>query len=255
MERLVRRFGFERIWGLTPVAHQKLLTNIRKRRERLKRQKQQGGATEDAAEPEYDGDKFDSMTNISMITKAGAAGIRASSKFESALNDSDSELDDSDEDEIPADSILHDLANVENDDEIETILSRKLSLATSLSRSAPSKKRAVREESSDDENVRLDDDGKMMISEDDTEEEDDDEDDRDVPVAGKKQVRFASEAKPLQKRAKKQRGDAKRREDKFEPFSYLPMTRATKKNSSQAKAKAGVGASGKKTPKYYMKRA
>jgi hypothetical protein len=33
------------------------------------------------------------------------------------------------------------------------------------------------------------------------------------------------------------------------------MTRATKKNSSQAKAKAGVGASGKKTPKYYMKRA
>jgi ribosomal RNA-processing protein 12 len=257
MERLVRRFGFERVWALTPIDHRKLLTNIRKRRERAKRHKEQ---TADAAD-ETEGVDYQSEDEMAALTTTALSKAttltrntssskvtKPSSGFEDALNNSESDLGNSDDDyDIPADSILHDLQGLEGDEEIEKVLSRKLSLAASINNKAPAKNKKVaglkRLVESDDEGVRVAEDGKLMISDDEDEGTVLDSDEEEGQGSAKKKATTLTI-----KRAKKQRGDAKRRGDKFEPFTYLPMMRASKESTGEGRTKD------KKASKYYMKR-
>lgn len=282
MERLVRQFGFEAVWKVTPVEHQKLLTNIRKRRERLKRQQKEGQVVDDDADDqlgeEYGlgrsrDDALEALTSAALskatvLTRnTSAAVLRPSKKFESALNDSESELDsasdDNDDYQIPADSILNDLADLDDEDEIENVLCRKLSLATTLRNRGTSLKRTVRQlgrdsdEEDDGKGVRMGDDGMLHISDEESDGHGSNgSGDEATPVgrkapASSKRVRFgeASVGKVVGSK-KGKRGDTKRKGEKFEPFSYLPMTRATKANQGGKKARSTA----KPAPKYYMKR-
>jgi len=274
MERLVRRFGYERILELTPMHHRKLLTNIRKRRDRLGRQKAIGKAESrdgDRLElgQDHDADNLTSaaLSSASAITKMTSIGasLRSSSRFEQALHGSDSELDSDLDDqdigntqdnyELPADSILRDLEDVDDDAEIEAILSRKLSLASALQKKGnhpQGTKTAKRAQSeSNDDDIPLDEAGRLVIDGDNDSNDavDDSVDER--SDARKKRVRIA----PEQQQLKRRRGNAKKRNDKFEPYSYVPMTRATKKNRHMAPSASAGSKGSKQMPKYFMKRA
>lgn len=277
IERLVRQFGFERIWEFTPEAHRKLLTNIRKRKERLKRrQNSNEGANEmegeEMKEDIEDFSKFDTLTHAAlsqstMFTRPGAKSNVKSTKnaFESALNDSDSDLldDDSEEEggyEIATNSILNDLANVEDEEAIESVLSKKLSLAAVIGKRKVSEdnKRMNRMQGrkpglDKDNDVHVDDEGKMHIGEEDSASEGEKGDDGSDEGHNARAPKQHKTMRALQhgKTKSKPRGDFKKSGDKFEPYSYLPMTRATKKNSD----KSTKPSEGKKpVGKYYMKR-
>ncbi|EPQ26335.1 uncharacterized protein PFL1_05983 [Pseudozyma flocculosa PF-1] len=90
-ERLLRRFGYDRIHDLCPEENRKVIVNIRKRKERAKRQKNQDGeGGGDAAMSDDDG---------------AAAGPRAPKRstgndaFEEVIYGSESELSDDDDDD------------------------------------------------------------------------------------------------------------------------------------------------------------
>lgn len=286
IERLIRQFGFEAVWRHTPAEHHKLLTNIRRRRERAKRKKEEGASANGAADEEELDTTVDRHQKLEALTLAalsksttvtrlaGKGAGKASSPqqtFESAFHDSESELD-SEEDEgeedqyrMAADSILCDIAKIQDDDEgaLEAVLSKKLSLANAFSKRVEKKsnKRARRGDAEDDDDqeddahVRLDEQGQLVVHEEEDEGEmmsaSDSEGDDERRGGGKGTVRLAKgrSLPPPGRAAKRHRqSDSKRKSDKFEPYSYLPMTRGGKKG----KAAAGRGKSA--GPKFYMKR-
>lgn len=146
MERLIRRFGYEKIHDCVPEEHRKLIVNIRKRKERARRRKSTTNSTEDdnnemmddieqLAETAYShGGKTSMMTRKGVSTSSQAT--RPSAKFEAALNESDSEIDyNSEEDqEEDIDMMKDQYNNDNNDDDLETALSRKLTLRTLASK-------------------------------------------------------------------------------------------------------------------------
>ncbi|PWN24618.1 NUC173-domain-containing protein [Jaminaea rosea] len=97
-ERLLRRFGYERIESLCDEENRKLVVNIKKRKERAKRKKASGGSAGHAGEDEED----------DVAAGAGAPGAKAPRRdlgvdaFEEALYGSDSDVssDDSGEEDI-----------------------------------------------------------------------------------------------------------------------------------------------------------
>lgn len=283
MERLIRRYGLEHVWQLTPPQHHKLLANIKKRRERLKRRnasEAQGEGRDEDAGQNLEQDETDKLTRVALTgataltrmtmmssVRGSSSSWKASDRFEAALNDSASDLDDEDVDvsddaqwELPADSILHDIEDVDDEAEIETILSKKLALATGLGKRQAKVKFAEKggmhtgDDDDDDDadaDVKLDQTGRLVIPDHGDSLESDDESGADEePASKKKRIRAIGPAAPPTKR-RTTKGDAKRRNDKYEPYSYLPMTRAGKKTPTGVASRGGK----KKVPKYYMKRA
>ncbi|TPX37629.1 hypothetical protein SmJEL517_g00697 [Synchytrium microbalum] len=94
IERLIRRFSFEAVEGFIPEPDRKLLSNIRKRRERSKRQKAVERHNESAA------GVLDDLDDDVLPTGSALAKSRASrqKEFEDVLHDSDSDLNSDNED-------------------------------------------------------------------------------------------------------------------------------------------------------------
>ncbi|KAF9397097.1 hypothetical protein BGX21_009265 [Mortierella sp. AD011] len=93
LERLVRRFGYDDIVAYVPEADKKLLVNIKKRRERAKRNKKNGSSGMDMeGDEEEEGDNKKSTKPLYMQTTFGSA-------YEDALYGSESDLSDDDDDE------------------------------------------------------------------------------------------------------------------------------------------------------------
>lgn len=202
LERLVRRFGYDQVAACIPPEHHRLIVNIRKRKERLRRKKQQAAGAESEDQEAADGGAvdIDALTQAalsrqtSMVTRRGistsAQATRPSARFEAALYDSDSDLED-DEDAIMGEA-GEEPVMVTADDDLETALSKRLSmrsraLTAKTSKTAatkPALKTAAAAMKKKPTHSMLDDDGeefgmnaegKMII--DDSEAEVDDEDD------------------------------------------------------------------------------
>lgn len=94
LERLVRRFGYDDVVAFVPEADKKLLINIKKRRERAKRNKKNGSAGMDMDEEEEteEADAKKSTKPLYMQTTFGSA-------YEDALYGSESDLSDDDDDQ------------------------------------------------------------------------------------------------------------------------------------------------------------
>ncbi|SNX86308.1 related to RRP12 - Protein required for normal pre-rRNA Processing [Melanopsichium pennsylvanicum] len=90
-ERLLRRFGFERIYQLTDEDNRKLINNIRKRKERAKRKRADAAAERDAGVLGEDDDEPGLAPRI-LKTKGG------NDAFEEVVYGSESDISDSDED-------------------------------------------------------------------------------------------------------------------------------------------------------------
>lgn len=200
LERLVRRFGYDQVAACIPPEHHRLIVNIRKRKERLRRKKQQQLADHPEGETgaETDGPiDMDALTQAalsrqtSMVTRRGisttAQATRPSARFEAALYDSESELDDDEhlgeEGEEPV--------MVTAEDDLETALSKRLSMRSraltaktsktsgtkaseknTTAKKTPGKKRMA---DGEDEEFRINAEGKMIIDDSDAEVEDEDE--------------------------------------------------------------------------------
>ncbi|KAK9765775.1 pre-rRNA processing protein [Basidiobolus ranarum] len=87
-ERLIRKFGYEDIAQFVPEEHKKLVINIKKRKERAKRKKTK--AADGAEEDEEMEDVTQKKSNFN-------------SAYEDVLYGSDSEIEDSDEDQMEVD--------------------------------------------------------------------------------------------------------------------------------------------------------
>lgn len=90
-ERLLRRFGFERIYQLTDEDNRKLINNIRKRKERAKRKKADATAEREAGALGEDDDEPGLAPRV-LKTKGG------NDAFEEVVYGSESDISDSDED-------------------------------------------------------------------------------------------------------------------------------------------------------------
>ncbi|RUS35558.1 hypothetical protein BC938DRAFT_478477 [Jimgerdemannia flammicorona] len=86
-ERLIRKFGYEKIETLVPEDDKKLLVNIKKRRERAKRKK--------AANAEMESDGEEAIEELPAVHH----GKSYNNAYEDALYGSESELEDSEEEE------------------------------------------------------------------------------------------------------------------------------------------------------------
>lgn len=136
MERLMRRFGYERMEQVTPAEHHALLANIKKRREKSKKQKRDTTAKTETEEV---------ASSVAAVSRAalsraskrsqflfgeedenrgGALSTRA--RFEQALNDSEDESD-FDETSDKEDGVGGDV-----DDKISSAMSRKLTLKSGV---------------------------------------------------------------------------------------------------------------------------
>ncbi|KAI9209400.1 armadillo-type protein [Polychytrium aggregatum] len=181
-ERLVRRFSYEAIEGFVPEQDRKLLVNIRKRRERLKKKK----ALERADESEDD-DPTAPGAKARAAERAKKLIAQSSQRaFEDAVHGSESELDSDGEDlEQYLPERLRDGSSKssqrgaaaetrirEDGDIIDFLDSKVVSKVTT----APTKKKTAAKDGSAKASFALGDDGRMII------EDEDDEDD----VAGAK---------------------------------------------------------------------
>lgn len=185
LERLVRRFGYDAIEACVPPEHHRLIVNIRKRKERLRRRK---ADSQEADMEEEGGDvDMDAMTQAalskqtSMMTRRGisssAQATRPSAKFEAALYDSESDLEDDDMEQEDDNREVDNM--VGGDDDLEKALSRKLSLARTAktitktlkkstdskpeSKKMDSKKKPRSTTSYGDDSFRTNPEGKMII--------------------------------------------------------------------------------------------
>lgn len=91
-ERLLRRFGFERIYQLTDEDNRKLINNIRKRKERAKRKKANAAADREAGALGEEDDDEPGLAPRILKTKGG------NDAFEEVVYGSESDISDSDED-------------------------------------------------------------------------------------------------------------------------------------------------------------
>ncbi|EST09064.1 hypothetical protein PSEUBRA_001400 [Kalmanozyma brasiliensis GHG001] len=89
-ERLLRRFGFERIYQLTDEDNRKLINNIRKRKERAKRKRADAAADREAGVAEDDDEP--GLAPRILKTKGG------NDAFEEVVYGSESDISDSDDD-------------------------------------------------------------------------------------------------------------------------------------------------------------
>ncbi|KAJ3045300.1 hypothetical protein HK097_001257 [Rhizophlyctis rosea] len=104
-ERLVRKFSYEAIEGFVPESDRKLIINIKKRRDRIKKQKAQARKMEidGDAQPGSDDDEVAALARKGK--KAAQAQVEEQVRgarqkaFEDALHGSESELESGDEDE------------------------------------------------------------------------------------------------------------------------------------------------------------
>jgi ribosomal RNA-processing protein 12 len=275
IERLVKKFGHDAVLSVTPPSHHKLLNNIRKRRERLKRRKEASANPEQLnvrgnnlvtlSHMDADGDDAlsrSAITGISALTKMTAlkgATLAASNRFESAINDSESDFgsdepsndEESDGFDLPADSILNDIENVEDDEEIDRILGKKLTLAADLSgnrKKGASKKRVYfasgsANDDNDDSGVEVDASGRIVINDPSDEELEEDEKGEELDT---KRTNKRPNSSMQQRKSKKMKSDSRKKHDKFEPYSYVPMSRA---NGKKGKSKSISSAQ-----KYFLKR-
>ena len=151
MERLMRRFGYERLEQVTPVDHHPLLVNIKKRREKSKKQKKEKPEIEES-------ETAGVATSVAAISRAalsraskrnqfllgdeeetaGRNSLSTRARFEKALNDSDSENDFDDDKENDEED-----KEMSADDKISTAMSRKLNLNTSAAKSSVTLKSAM----------------------------------------------------------------------------------------------------------------
>lgn len=139
MERLMRRFGYERLEQVTPLEHHPLLDNIKKRREKSKKQKKDKPAEESESASVPTSVAAVSRAALSRASKrnqflmgddeetGGHNSLSTRARFEQALNDSGSENDyedDGKESEVEDDGM-------NADDKISTAMNRKLTLNSS----------------------------------------------------------------------------------------------------------------------------
>jgi ribosomal RNA-processing protein 12 len=95
LERLIRKFSLEAVEGFVPEADAKLITNIRKRRDRIKKKKaEQRRANNDSD----DDDDFEEDPTKAAIKNRKLVQSKQK-EFEDALHDSESELSGSDNDD------------------------------------------------------------------------------------------------------------------------------------------------------------
>lgn len=156
-ERMIRRFGVEAVERYTPEADRKLITNIRKTRDRRKRRKDAAGAEgEDDQAPERRRGKFES-------------------EYDEAVYGSESD-EDADSEEISDDEVLGRAAEkgkrtkqggqqyiVEEDDEPLDLLDRKA--LAHVSSTKPARNRAP-SEGTQKKKAKMDLDGKLVFNED-----------------------------------------------------------------------------------------
>ncbi|KAJ3043390.1 hypothetical protein HDV00_005088 [Rhizophlyctis rosea] len=95
-ERLVRKFSYEAIEGFVPEADRKLIVNIKKRRDRLKKQKAAARKEAMQGEEDSDGDEIKAGRGKKVEDAVRSARQKA---FEDALHGSESELSSGDDDE------------------------------------------------------------------------------------------------------------------------------------------------------------
>lgn len=194
LERLVRRFGYEAIEACVPAEHHRLIVNIRKRKERLRRRKAEqsadGGEMEEGDDVDMDAITQAALSKqTSMMTRRGisssAQATRPSAKFEAALYDSESDLEDDEHEEEERNTDANMLGG--DDDDLEKALSRKLTVARTAKTitktlkkntgldTQMSKKPAVKptKNARNDEDFRTNPEGKMIIQDTDDEFVDD----------------------------------------------------------------------------------
>ncbi|GAC75827.1 uncharacterized conserved protein [Moesziomyces antarcticus T-34] len=97
-ERLLRRFGFERIYALTDEDNRKLINNIRKRKERAKRKKANAAAEREAGALGEDDDDEPGLAPRILKTKGG------NDAFEEVVYGSESDISDSEDDDEDAEA-------------------------------------------------------------------------------------------------------------------------------------------------------
>lgn len=194
LERLIRRFGYEAVAAIIPQEHHRLIANIKKRKDRAKRQKELKPVVAHGNEDEANGDDdLDRITTAalskqtSMLTRRGisstATATRPSARFEAALYDSESDIDASEEES--ADEVVDNAAM--EDDDLETALSRKLSLRTKAMTAKTSAKTTAKaalkgarpnagpkNRTNDEDDFKLNPEGKMIIEETDEGADEDD---------------------------------------------------------------------------------
>lgn len=137
IERLMRRFGYERLEAVTPVEHHPLLVNIKKRREKNKKQKKVEKPVEEEVESSAAAVSRAALSRASKKSQFlmgddedntgtnSRNSLSNRARFEHALNDSGSENDFDDQDQdIDGDD------GMDADDKISTAMSRKLNLGT-----------------------------------------------------------------------------------------------------------------------------
>lgn len=151
MERLMRRFGYERMEQVTPTEHHPLLVNIKKRREKSKKQKKDKPSVEES-------ESTGVATSVAAISRAALSraskrsqflmggdeeeisrnSLSTRARFEQALNDSGSE-NDYDDTEGKDGSDMDESV----DDKISTAMSRKLTLNNSSAKTSVTLKSAM----------------------------------------------------------------------------------------------------------------
>lgn len=242
MSRLVRRFGFNAVWDLTPVEHRPLLTAIKRQKERSQRLK---AAKRDVKvnDDDYKAGDNDLSSLLAKATSNGSGIADSFSSFKKAMaDDSDAEDDFEDDGE---DSVLKNIADIDDENEIERLLAKRLNLKSSLKRRATDSDVEMIDDSEDE--IAFDGEGRLVIKspagikkddaiDDGEDRESDDEDSRQITLD-----------QPSEKR--KRFGDVRKSTDRFEPYAYVPMQRASKKSN-----KASATGKSTKNPKYFMGR-
>eukprot|EP01135_Chromosphaera_perkinsii_P005543 Nk52_evm92s352 gene=Nk52_evmTU92s352 len=244
LERLIRKYGYEYVLSLVPEEHKKLLIHIRKACDREKKEKQK--------------------KRESRLATQG----KIAPKKTSALNDG---LSDDDDDDSELSEILGKLKSFnhgsersetwirEADGEDEPLNFLDPAAVKNFASSLP-KKRKRRD---DDDDFEIDDDGKLLISDD--EEGDGEKDlskfkkkasssfDRMEEDSDEEEAVTKSKGKPSKginvSRKMAAKGDVKRKGDKHDPYSFIPlnhgMLNKRKKNKAEGQFKGLVKAAKK----------
>ena len=264
IERLIRKYGFDVISRLVPFEHQKLVINIKKRKERLRRRKAASLINNNTENEEDDG-SFDSLTEAALsrtsmfgcVNQTKSNTTKPSAQFERAMNESESELEDDDFE-------CFDLNSFKNipDEDIESVLSKKLSLIkTKCSVQCKDSKPTLKKK---DDPFKTLPNGKILIEDSLYDGIEDDIDDNDSVISKDQGSRkFASQKRyctndsevvqPFQYREsvsgnqthmnsssysqlKKNSGvDICLKRKKYEPYAYVPLQRATSRKHESCK--------------------
>ena len=224
LKKLVKRFGYEGLMPFVPKSEARLLTHMRKVEERLKRRKLAKGYNDAATKAGFDdfldSDEEDSDNGRTLVTTiAGDALTKTSRKSKRTRATSSSRRSRELETKIQLPS--------EVDGNIVDMLGSSVAKRVTFVHPAGA------EDSSDDEDVQFNDDGMLVIHE--------STEDADEEHAGKKRrISRLESVQILQKsnqtktkrnaaslgrayKSKKAGGDVKRKDQKFEPYAFVPL--------------------------------